>query len=358
MAGASSRADVAIATSFQRTGSSGRSHHSAMRAACGLTKWCINSATLRKAMLPHRAEVVVLTDDAAFTHEECAVASPRVLEFDTNLSSAIASWVARNGRRRASAADQRDLANARFAAATLRKWQLVRLLEYRVVFATDPDVDVFFDGGSPLGSAALAQAWTRGHDDFVASRAQLLAAGDGQIPVNTGVMLLKPSLHAYQIGLTALWDGRFSVARGWDDAGSPRELLRPGAVRTFEYTRMLKENTWGVVCGNADQGLFTYVFLARLDAYSPSRYCPLATKFTRGDCGKCPMPVWHFWAGDKPWWLHYTRCLRWFEFLGDRQASNGVIRPTKCTAWLRRRWERAKALPSNWSCGGIHQCAF
>ena len=356
MAASSSRLDVAIATSFQRAGSSGRSHHSAMRAACGLTKWCDNSAALRKAMMPHRAEVVVLTDDVAFTNEECGVAAPRVMEFDANLSAAIASWAARNGRRLASA--ERDLANAHFAAATLRKWQLVRLLEYRVVFATDPDVDIFFDGSSQLGIAALAQAWARGHDEFVASRAQLVAAGDAQVPVNTGVMLLKPSLDAYHIGLKALWAGRFSVSRGWDDAGSPRDLLHPGALRTFGHTRMLRENTWGVVCGNADQGLFTYVFLARLDAYSPSRYCPIATKFIRGDCGKCPMPVWHYWAGDKPWWLHYTRCLRWFEFLGEQQAGSGTRRPTKCTAWLRRRWDRAKALPSNWSCGGIQQCAF
>ena len=64
--------------------------------------------------------------------------------------------------------------------------------------------------------------------------------------------------------------------------------------------------------------------------------------------------VWHFWAGDKPWWLHFTRCPSYFEFLDapSRAAAS------KCRLWLRRRWERAKTLPSNWTCGGVQQCVF
>ena len=105
--------------------------------------------------------------------------------------------------------------------------------------------------------------------------------------------------------------GRFSSARGWDEAGSPHQLLPEKTRSDFGYTRLVRENTWDVVCGNADQGLFTYVFLARLHAYRTSEYCPVASKRhdSRGKCPECPVPIWHFWGGDKPWWLHYTLSL-------------------------------------------------
>merc|ERR1712194_973758 len=104
----------------------------------------------------------------------------------------------------------------------------------------------------------------------------------------------------------------------------------------------------------ADQGLFTYVFLVRLDAYRTSQYCPIATKLTRGECSSCPMPVRHFWASDKPWWLHYTRCLEYFSFL-DRRFETVA---TRCETWLQRRRELARSLSANWTCGGVQQCVF
>ena len=348
-----SRVDLAIATSFQLPGP-GRSRHSIMRSACGITKWCANAATLR-SILPGQAEVVILTNDETFAMEECGTARPRVLALDVNLSQAIDGWGARNGQRSQSAASL-HLASPRFSVITLRKWQLVRLIEYRVIFATDPDVDLFH-GALPARVAMLSHAWAQGVSAFVRSAVQLVGTGDGQVPVNTGVMLLKPSLEAYRIGFRALLSGRFSPARGWDDAGSPRELLPEQTLGDYGYTRLVRENTWDVVCGNADQGLFTYVFLARLHTYRTSEYCPLASKLhdSRGKCPECPVPAWHFWGGDKPWWLHYTRCPEYFAFLGE---AGGVGRPTRCMTWLQRRFERAKSLPANWTCGGVMQCVF
>lgn len=238
-----------------------------MRASCGLTKWCLNAAAFRRSLpQPEHAHVIVLTDDEAFAREECGSTMPRILGFDAILSQAIRAWAKRTGRRRSDV----NLADARFAAATLRKWQLVSLIEYRVIFVTDQDVDIFFDHGPPPGRAPLS--WARGYADFVQSSAQLLGAADAQIPVNTGVMLLKPSLRAYEMGLLALLTRRFSAMRGWNATGSPIALLRRDAQLRFAETKLVKENTWDVVCGNADQGLFTYVFLAKLDAYATSRY--------------------------------------------------------------------------------------
>lgn len=348
--GAMRRFDLAIATSFQLP--AGRSRHSIMRSACGITKWCVNAATLRST-LPGHSEVVILTNDGKFAMEECGTARPRVIAFDANLSGTIDGWAARNGYTWKSAERALHLASPRFSAVTLRKWQFVRLIEYRVIFATDPDVDLFF-GALPARVAMLSHAWAQGVSAFGRSAVQLVGTGDGQIPVNTGVMLLKPSLEAYQIGLLALRSGRFSSARGWDEAGSPHQLLPAQARSDFGYTRLVRENTWDVVCGNADQGLFTYVFLARLHAYRTSEYCPVASKRhdSRGKCPECPVPTWHFWGGDKPWWLHYTRCPEYFAFL------SGVKKSTRCASWLHHRLERAKSLPANWTCGGIKQCVF
>ena len=347
------RFDLAIATSFQLP--AGRSRHSTMRSACGITKWCANAATLRSALAGH-SEVVILTDDEKFAMEECGTARPRVIALEANLSGAIDGWAARNGHTWKSAERALHLASPKFSAVTLRKWQLVRLIEYRVVFATDPDVDLFF-GALPGRVAMLSHAWAQGVSAFGRSAVQLVGTGDGQVPVNTGVMLLKPSLEAYQIGLLALLSGRFSSARGWDDAGSPRQLLPKQTLGDFGYTRLVREDTWDVVCGNADQGLFTYVFLARLHAYGTSEYCPLASKLhdSRGKCPECPVPIWHFWGGDKPWWLHYTRCPEYFAFLRE---AGGVGKPTRCAAWLQHRLQRAKSLPANWTCGGVRQCVF
>ena len=59
-------------------------------------------------------------------------------------------------------------------------------------------------------------------------------------------------------------------------------------------------------------------------------------------------------GGDKPWWLHFTRCPEYFTFL--REA--GGKKSTRCATWLHHRLERAKSLPANWTCGGIKQCVF
>ena len=350
------RFDLAIATSFSLP-DAGRNRHSIMRSACGITKWCANAAALRSALpSPERAEVVILTDDETFAMEECGMATPRVLALGTNLSRTIDGWAARNGQRRQSDASV-HLASPRFSAATLRKWQLVRLIEYRVIFATDPDVDLFH-GTLPARVPMLSHAFVQGVSAFLRSAVQLVGTSDAQVPINTGVMLLKPSRSTYRIGLRALLSARFSPTRGWDDAGTPRELLPEQMLRNYRHTRLVRDNTWDVVCGNADQGLFTYVFLARLHAYRTSEYCPIASKHLhgpRGKCADCPVPVWHFWAGDKPWWLHYTRCPEYFAFLRE---AGGVGKRTMCATWLQKRLERARSLPANWTCGGVRQCVF
>ena len=246
-----------------------------LRTACGLTKWCRNAALLAaSAPLRGRAEVLVLTNDGAFVRRECASLSPgrsppRIVAFDDALVKLVAAW----GRSpHVSLAGARHLHADRFTAWTLYKWQLVSLVEYQSIFFHDADVDLYHNA-PPNYADAAARAWGQRYDAFVRSPALLAGTADGESVVNTGVLLLKPSAAAYDLGLRALSSMRFNATHGFDLAGRPRALLPAAALKDFPWTRLVVQDTWDVVTGNGDQGLFAYVFAMKLRAYVKASYC-------------------------------------------------------------------------------------
>lgn len=164
------------------------------------------------------------------------------------------------------------------AVAALYKWQLFAHTEFDAIFFTDVDVDLFpvFGGLAPNGRGIsssnagrqLAAAWTRGLSAFVRSAAHLIASADYHSPINTGVMLLRPSEVIYGLGLRVLARNAFDPTLGFDRAGRPSDVLRglrshasPQLWREVLATRMLWQDRWTFVGGHACQGLFVYVFL-------------------------------------------------------------------------------------------------
>ena len=167
------------------------------------------------------------------------------------------------------------------AVAALFKWQLFKHTEYDAIFFTDVDVDLYpaFGGlppnlargtrrGPSRAARELIAAWTRGLLAFVGSGSSLVASADYHSPINTGVMLLRPSERMYQLGLRVLRRNDFDPTLGFDRAGRPSEALAalrahatPQLWREVAATRMLWQDRWTFVGGHACQGLFVHVFL-------------------------------------------------------------------------------------------------
>ena len=96
-----------------------------------------------------------------------------------------------------------------FSQSTMLKWQLVGLTEYERVLYTDSDVDLFLHsaGRPPPASGLFWAVWLAAWRAFDASGLELISSGDPHVPINTGVMLLRPSSRTYQLGLDTLRAG-------------------------------------------------------------------------------------------------------------------------------------------------------
>ena len=150
---------------------------------------------------------------------------------------------------------------------TLMKWQLFAITDYDAIFYHDVDVDPFLhtNGRPPSQGTPLfdpfASSWLRGYEAFLRSGTELLALRDPHIPINTGTMLLRPSERVHAIGMRTLQAMRFNFTHGFNLSGRPRDVLpfkqmARADVKRLRDSRMSRMNTWDVVCGDADQGLF------------------------------------------------------------------------------------------------------
>ena len=115
--------------------------------------------------------------------------------------------------------------------ASLAKWQLVRMIEYRAILVLDLDIDMFLSsrGRPPLHghqASVLKHTLTTLLNLFIRSNASLVATPDFHSPINTGVMLLKPSRGVYEMGLSTLSSGTFDTLLGFDGVGRPSDALR------------------------------------------------------------------------------------------------------------------------------------
>ena len=184
--------------------------------------------------------------------------------------------------------------------------------------------------------------WTRRFLQFVNEpETLLLASADFHSPVNTGIMMLKPSRRAYTLGRAVLEGLAFDYQRGFNASGRPRDVLplsimAPRLARQVNRTAMLRHNTWRVVGGEGDQGLFTYVFLGLLPGAMRAPYYE-------------PFVVVHYAGGLKPW-RRQTRCAEYFAFLANRDFEHA---PTRCVRLLA---DRRACLSPNLSASQCDRC--
>ena len=324
---------VAIATSFTYE------PPASFPASCGLVKWCFSSRAL--ALVPGIAgklDTVVFTNNATLATADCGDASPavRIDQFPSDLvelatrfaQAAGPSWVAPVKDANSSGAGSsggeqwhRPLSrptSRRIARSYVLKWHVVSRIEYDAIILTDSDVDLFteFGGRAPH---ALGLAWWRSLERFIADTSVELAAGpDHAAPINTGMLLIRPSLETYALGLRALNSLRWNTTHGFGLSGKLRPRLREAIDRicarqangshmqeasaigatnadatvadaadgvglegrrlkhsalpdvthdvcdALNRSQAMHANTWSFVAGDSDQGLFTHVYLAEL----------------------------------------------------------------------------------------------
>eukprot|EP00966_Prymnesium_polylepis_P311797 7204754-Prymnesium_polylepis.1 len=94
-------------------------------------------------------------------------------------------------------------------------------------------------------------------------------------------------------------------------------------------TVLLRANHWAVTGGDADQGLYAYVFLG----LQSGRGFRLSGEHL-DDGTRQTAFVLHFWGGLKPWLTH-AECRRYFDFLHN--DSGFRHRPSRCMLVLEQR---------------------
>lgn len=141
--------------------------------------------------------------------------------------------------------------------------------------------------------------------------------------------MLKPSRRTYALGRALLEGLSFDYRRGFNASGRPRDVLPLSLIARervmpryhlglINRSAMLRHNTWRVVGGEGDQGLFAYVFLGLLP---PGSMRPPSFE---------PFVAVHYAGGLKPW-RRQTRCAQYFDFLANRDFEHA---PTRCMQLL------------------------
>mmetsp|Transcript_43275 Transcript_43275/g.100290 ORF Transcript_43275/g.100290 Transcript_43275/m.100290 type:complete len:384 (+) Transcript_43275:151-1302(+) len=314
---------IAIATTvWVRQGERGTNHGD----VCGIVKWC-RDASHFAAALPvlikrsglrtgwdGRVDVVVSTNDPLFTRSECpqpriiiSVVDPKFIELSDAFSLKCYNRDATRARIK-SAGGKFHLSPEPFDRALLVKWALVGLVKYDLVLSIDNDVD-FFEVGrrSPQGvdayMMAAARAWAVEVPAFLKSPARMLGTPDFESPTNMGMVWLKPSTAYFEEGVALLRTKLFSPELGFNNSGRPRDLMSPHMANTLPMnaTRLVTLNTWNIVAGASDQGLYTLIFTMRHNAL----------QLTKRD----DYELHHFWSSSKPW-VRQGSCLPYFYQLG------------------------------------------
>jgi hypothetical protein len=302
---------------------------SSERTSCGLVKWCTSVSTLlRLPSLAAHAEALILTNHAEIVRSLCFVRSTtlRIVPLHQRLVAASQHWA-----RHLRAINFSMTAWTRqVSIAALYKWQVFAHVEYEAVFYTDADVDLLAHSWQLKSHArfmtVLNETWTTGLREFLAeTRVRMVASPDFHSPINTGVLLVKPSLAVFEQGVGLLERGRFDRNLGFAQdgrahIGRPRHALAhlertaPSMWADIRKTVMVKANDWSFVGGHACQGLFVYCFLANGSPQDlsqpisgPGSTTQLSIRFPRPTIARRAanqsgmMRVHHFVGSAKPW---------------------------------------------------------
>ena len=150
----------------------------------------------------------------------------------------------------------------------LLKWELFRLHSFDVVLFVDVDIEVM-----PLAHfdpARAAHMWATGLAAFASdARISLLGRPDHTgVPLNTGLLLARPSKTLFQSGVAALRNCSFNASHGWGlvgPAAARAALLRVGdsqgedTITASRAVRFGPGRKWDFVCADSDQGFFFWM---------------------------------------------------------------------------------------------------
>ena len=387
---------IAIATTFffdrslVFTGSS-------FPASCGLVKWVHSAVSLAAApSFAGHAEAVVFTNNGSLVlpHSSCSDADAqslgglRTIEFPPDLIDLGLRWAnASNAAWHIGAKPASKPLSRRTVKQVVLKWYAVSRYEYSAILLTDHDVDFFLDWGGRCPPALAKAWWTLLRKFLEDDGAEMAAAPDHASPMNTGVMLLKPRKSTFDIGMRALYSMQWNFTHGFEYTGPLRERLQPVlhryctsepqlptetsaghlfACEALNRSSCLSFNSWSFVGGDADQGLFTHVYLAScagrrlrplpsvvsfhdrllMSNYVSNGLSDAASKDDEARVGARPKRAnltlsshlcldttkrsgysfrgccrgffaTHFWAGSKPWRKAAAPCLLYFDLFDE-----------------------------------------
>ena len=192
---------------------------------------------------------------------------------------------------------QRPRRGEEYVAGALHKVALLALPHPLVLYA-DLDFDLT---PSPFLTPSRDELALSIHA-FWSSGALLAGSPDHSAPLNTGLLLLRPTQQALNEALQTLADASWSEARGFANVGRPRELhydlqrIAAGgdgdaraALSRLNATAMMREDAWSFVNAGGDQGLFWYLYYVKHPEWG-------TWAGARG-CGFSRWRALHYWGG-------------------------------------------------------------
>ena len=125
-------------------------------------------------------------------------------------------------------------------------------------------------------------------------------------PVNTGLIVLKPSCRVFRRLAGLIRDRRWTPEEGWEGAGPfplwrtvDYKLGRDDVPQSVAATRQNLTTNWDFYCSSSDQGLVHYLFntrrtetcAAERDRWRGSSCVVVLALVQFGEYGPCPPPT-------------------------------------------------------------------
>ena len=225
-----------------------------------------------------------------------------------------------------------------FKRVNLWKWVLLSLRRFDVILYADADLEVMPLAEQPPDSIGVA--WREAMRALVSSdHVQLVGGPDPIAPLNGGLLLLKPSLRLYHLGISLLSQCSFNTTHGWELRGPPTSLdARPHLLRhmlgkhmaqrrqtahlsdrltAMWRTKAFLRDDWTFDGADTDQGLFFYVFFVRCG-------CGAYGRLSGGTLRHVPTAR-HWWATFKPWQGNIFSVAAWSHAPAAERHTHAML---------------------------------